>query len=192
MTNDTLNQAIGIIRKAIVSMTPTEAANLNLHTACDIIEKHSCSEIRLNASEMKNHVYRMLRDANGQHNNVLASLIVDYCIDATPKREYGADGRMKGNTPLHGKPIDDNGTIEFDKDPCSNATEKYQSALQEAASEEHDRLTREVEDYRRALKMAINSVECASIDVKTGEELPWYKAANIALKSNSIEVQEGK
>jgi len=32
-----------------------------------------------------------------------------------------------------------------------------------------------------ALETAINTVECASIDVKTGEELPWYKQAHNAL-----------
>jgi hypothetical protein len=29
--------------------------------------------------------------------------------------------------------------------------------------------------------LAINTVECASIDVRSGEELPWYKSARAAL-----------
>ena len=32
-----------------------------------------------------------------------------------------------------------------------------------------------------ALRMAINSVECASLDANTDEELPWYRAAHAAL-----------
>lgn len=32
-----------------------------------------------------------------------------------------------------------------------------------------------------ALRLAINSVECASIDPRSGEELPWYRAAKKAL-----------
>lgn len=34
---------------------------------------------------------------------------------------------------------------------------------------------------REALKIAINTVECASLD-KDGTELPWYKAAKEALR----------
>lgn len=32
-----------------------------------------------------------------------------------------------------------------------------------------------------ALQTAINTVECASIDPQTGEELPWYRQAKAAL-----------
>lgn len=33
-----------------------------------------------------------------------------------------------------------------------------------------------------ALETAINTVECASIDTTSGEELPWYKQAHHALE----------
>lgn len=36
-------------------------------------------------------------------------------------------------------------------------------------------------ELREALEMAINSVECACIDVATGKPLPWYRAARRAL-----------
>lgn len=39
---------------------------------------------------------------------------------------------------------------------------------------------------RLALEIAIMTVECASIDVRTGEELPWYKAAHAALATLCI------
>lgn len=32
-----------------------------------------------------------------------------------------------------------------------------------------------------AIRIAINTVECASIDVRTGEHLPWYRAAKRAV-----------
>jgi len=34
-----------------------------------------------------------------------------------------------------------------------------------------------------ALKTAINTVECASIDLHTGEDLPWYKQAQAAIEA---------
>jgi hypothetical protein len=36
-------------------------------------------------------------------------------------------------------------------------------------------------DLLSALKAAINTVECASIDLATGEELPWYRGAKAAI-----------
>jgi chromosome segregation ATPase len=52
----------------------------------------------------------------------------------------------------------------------------------DALARENAELRAKVEELGAALKTAINTVECASIDLKTGEELPWYKAAKAALK----------
>lgn len=51
-------------------------------------------------------------------------------------------------------------------------------ALLEKAQAERDRL-------REALKVAINTVECASIDIRTGQELPWHIMAREALKETT-------
>ncbi len=40
---------------------------------------------------------------------------------------------------------------------------------------------KEIDALRDALETAINSVECASICLQTGEELPWYRKAKKAL-----------
>lgn len=42
-------------------------------------------------------------------------------------------------------------------------------------------LIQDLRDSRRALRIAINTVECASIDLKTGEPLPWYAGAKAAI-----------
>jgi hypothetical protein len=44
-------------------------------------------------------------------------------------------------------------------------------------SAELQRCDRERQELRDALRLAINTVECASVDIRTGEELPWYKTA---------------
>lgn len=38
-----------------------------------------------------------------------------------------------------------------------------------------------VEQLESALRMAINTVECASIDLNSGAELPWYRNARRVL-----------
>jgi hypothetical protein len=40
---------------------------------------------------------------------------------------------------------------------------------------------------RGALLLAMNTVECASIDPKTGDELPWYSNAKKVLKETAKE-----
>ena len=40
---------------------------------------------------------------------------------------------------------------------------------------------------RNALLLAMNTVECASIDPKTGDELPWYSNAKKVLKETAKE-----
>lgn len=48
--------------------------------------------------------------------------------------------------------------------------------------ENDDRILREQRDeLLAALELAINTVECASIDIRTGEDLPWYKMAKKAV-----------
>lgn len=42
------------------------------------------------------------------------------------------------------------------------------------------RLTR-IKELEDALRLAINTIECASIDIRTGEPLPWYKHAQEVL-----------
>ncbi len=42
------------------------------------------------------------------------------------------------------------------------------------------RLISAAPDLLEALQMAVNTVECDSLD-KSGERLPWYKAARLAL-----------
>ena len=46
---------------------------------------------------------------------------------------------------------------------------------------ENERLAARVKELERVVEVAINTVECASIDIRTGEELPWYKMARKAL-----------
>jgi hypothetical protein len=43
------------------------------------------------------------------------------------------------------------------------------------------RLIAAAPELLEALKLAINTVECASIDVATGEELPWYRNAKAVI-----------
>jgi hypothetical protein len=43
------------------------------------------------------------------------------------------------------------------------------------------RLIAAAPDLLEALEIAKNTVECASIDIQTGDELPWYRAAKKAI-----------
>lgn len=61
--------------------------------------------------------------------------------------------------------------------PKRDACDSANKALSTTSGQD---LLDEVERLKAALRLAINTVECASI-VKTGEELPWYKAAQKAL-----------
>lgn len=45
-----------------------------------------------------------------------------------------------------------------------------------------------VTDLINALKTAINTVECASIDPNTREELPWYRQAKAALTKAGVTI----
>lgn len=38
-----------------------------------------------------------------------------------------------------------------------------------------------IKELEEALRLAINTVECASIDIRTGLALPWYKNARRVL-----------
>jgi RecB family endonuclease NucS len=48
-------------------------------------------------------------------------------------------------------------------------------------------LERELNAAKQALEVAINTVECASIDLNTQEELPWYKMAKAVLERTNHE-----
>lgn len=52
--------------------------------------------------------------------------------------------------------------------------EAYDAALVET-------LQNRIKQLEEVVSTAINTVECASIDVRTGEELPWYKMARKAM-----------
>ncbi len=56
------------------------------------------------------------------------------------------------------------------------------SAQLAEADEECARYLARIKKLESALRVAINTVECASIDVRTGEELPWYVGAKLALR----------
>ena len=48
-------------------------------------------------------------------------------------------------------------------------------------------------EARKAFKIALNTVECDSINKKDGSELPWYYAAKKSIKSiDALFGKEGK
>jgi hypothetical protein len=72
----------------------------------------------------------------------------------------------------------------------SEATEKLTTVfwdnpelrpIAQLAIMEIDVLTVQRDAALSACSLAMNSVECASICVQTGEELPWYRSAKAAL-----------
>ena len=43
------------------------------------------------------------------------------------------------------------------------------------------KVIQDLQQARRALRIAINTVDCHSINAETGEPLPWYFAAKAAI-----------
>lgn len=78
----------------------------------------------------------------------------------------------------------DDGQYHFAK--IAECDTESEMVLSDAECQANARLIAAAPDLLEALKLAINTVECASIDVKegvhTGEELPWYSAARKAIR----------
>lgn len=68
---------------------------------------------------------------------------------------------------------------EPDHDPdllwreCTDRLEALNAEIAQLRAE----VSSEIEELRNGLRLAINTVECASICLQTGELLPWYRNA---------------
>ena len=70
-------------------------------------------------------------------------------------------------------------TFPSDEPPL---TLQIEAAAISSIAEERDVWRMQALLLKSALKTAMNTVECASIDPVTKQELPWYKQAKAALK----------
>jgi hypothetical protein len=67
---------------------------------------------------------------------------------------------------------------------CNGSKKQCDEAIRELAELRKDRarLEAHVAQLRQALRLAINTVECASLDTDLVTELPWYANAKAALR----------